>query len=139
MKLTAFMTSTTASTVMAIDIHWEPTVMPPIGRDVIATPCQARRMAARIWPASFVIQSRSMKSSMTPIRTMRDAAPTRAQIRPGCSNTSEKNGIWEAAASASNIPTNMATPPSLGLGVVCTSRSRTGGYHLYRIASRQTP
>jgi hypothetical protein len=34
-------------------------VTPSIGRVVSCTPCHARMPAAMIWPASFVIQSRS--------------------------------------------------------------------------------
>ncbi|OUD82505.1 hypothetical protein CMMCAS02_06230 [Clavibacter michiganensis subsp. michiganensis] len=48
MKLTAFITSTMAKIVSMIDICDEPTVRPPMGSEEIATPCQARRPAARI-------------------------------------------------------------------------------------------
>ena len=38
--------------------------------------------------------------------------------------TMSKNGMRDATSSATMMPTNIAMPPSRGVGVVCTSRVR---------------
>ena len=116
-------------------IQDEPTVMPPIGSDTIDTPCHAMRPAAMNWPASFVVQSRSQMSSATPMSTMSRAAPRMASICVGFWKMIETTENREeprfdtnaAAAIAARMPTNIAMPPSRGVGRVCTSRSRIFG------------
>ena len=74
MKLTAFITSTTTSTVRTRPSTVGTTVTPPIGTVSNCTPCETRMPPAMSCPASLVIQSRSQMSSATPISTMtRDA------------------------------------------------------------------
>ena len=80
MKLIMFITTTITITVIRIDIRDDPTVSPPIGRDRTCTPCHAIRPAAMNCPASFVIQSRSQRSSATPSSTISKAAPRMARI-----------------------------------------------------------
>ena len=86
MKLTAFMTSTTARMVMIKDWVGDSTLIPspgPTGREMICTPDQARNPAIMSWPASFVIQSRSRKSSTTPMASMMRAAAAMAMTGQG--------------------------------------------------------
>ena len=86
MKLIAFITSTIESTVITSDLPWRraPPITPGIGNDRNWMPCQASRAAARIWPASFVNQSRSQMSSATPMSTIISAAPSSPQMCIGC-------------------------------------------------------
>ena len=87
------------------------------------------------WPASFVVQSRSQMSSATPISTMSRAAPRIASTWVGfwkMIDTTEKRDepsaeTNAAAQIAATMPTNIAMPPSRGVGRVCTSRSRIFG------------
>ena len=80
--------------------------------------------AARNWPASLIIQSRSQRSSATPTSTMSSVAPRIAQDRAGSDQKIAKNGIRDDTRNAAATPRNMATPPSRGVGVLWTSRSR---------------
>ena len=44
----------------------------------------------------------------------------------------------DATSSAAAMPMNIAAPPSLGVGIVCTSRSRTLVIAPIRTANRRT-
>ena len=90
------------------------------------------------WPISFVVQSRSKKSSSTPITTISVAAMRIAVIWRSLpsKNTTRKYGICDAISSAVSRPVYIATPPSRGVGRVCTSRSRISGYSLNRMPTR---
>ena len=70
MKLTAFITSTTSSTVRTSPNTVGTTVTPPIGMVSNCTPCETRMPPAISCPASLVIQSRSQMSSATPMSTI---------------------------------------------------------------------
>ena len=69
--------------------------------------------------------------------TMIAAAPSTARILPGSENTIDSCGSCDPMAKATSTPKNIATPPSLGVGRVCTSRSRIFGYSRYLVLSFQ--
>src|SRR6476661_1897532 len=126
MKLTAFVNSTTANTVRPTMIGCGSTVTPPIGSWKSVTPLNAMIPAAIIWPPILVSQSSSRMSSMAP-RTQTIAAPHSTALSSGPSRkTWPRNGSLLAASIDAAKPRKMATPPSRGIGVECTSRSRTG-------------
>ena len=128
MKLMAFITSTMAMTDTIRPVYDESSITPPgMGSAVSCTPCQASSAAAKIWPTSLVIQSRSQMSSATPMATMMSAAPRIANIGPGLAKISENCGNCEVTPKATTTPMNMAIPPRRGVGLLCTSRSRICG------------
>ena len=112
--------------VMMIDIRGEPMITPPKGIESSATPLIAMNPAASAWPASFVIQCRSQMSSMMPSTQRTAAAPAMPMIGPVSTKIRCRNGVCEAKTSPTMTAPNIATPPSLGVGTECTSRSRRG-------------
>ena len=130
MKFIMFITTTIITRVTASATQVDQMVTPPIGSwSIWRPPSQASRPAAMTWPMSLVLQSRSKKSSSTPITTMSVAAQRIAMIvfwLPW-KNTALKYGICEAISSAASSPVYMAMPPRRGVGRVCTSRARISG------------
>ncbi|CAB4892834.1 unannotated protein [freshwater metagenome] len=116
---------------MTNDSSGEPTVMPPMGSEMICTPCHVTSAATKSCAASLMVQSRSQISSATPTMTMRRAAPRMAMICVGSVNTTRKKEMRLAIANATMRPANIAMPPKRGVGRTCTSRSRILGYSRY--------
>ena len=67
------------------DMRGEPMMTPPSGMDRRLTPLSAMNPAARVWPASFVVQWRSQMSSTTPSAHSIVAAPAMPMMGPGSS------------------------------------------------------
>ena len=119
--------------------HDDPIVSPPIGREKICTPKSAMMPAARNCMPSLIVQSRSQRSSTTPTTTIISVAPRIASTGPESAQTISKNGFAAETPNAATTPRNIAMPPSRGVGVLCTSRSRMPGYSLNLRLSCQTP
>jgi hypothetical protein len=77
-------------------------------------------------------------SSATPSATMMNAAASSPTTRCPSANTRLSCGMLDAAPKAARMPKNIATPPSRGVGRVCTSRSRILGYSRYFVLSFHT-
>ena len=127
MKLTALITMTMNETVSTTDQSW-PRIKVPwpgIGSHSSCTPCNTMTDAARICPASLVTASRLKRSSRAP--NTKTTPPPNSSAR-GSENrwlTTCSVGILEATSSAAAMPANIAAPPRRGVGIECTSRSRT--------------
>jgi len=135
----ALIATTTTAMVTINEKREEEMVSPPIGKVTSWTPCQASSPAAKTWPDSLVIQSRSQTSSAAPSRQTRAAAASTAHgswAPPP--KTGRRNGICQATPRATTTPNSMATPPRRGVGRVCMSRSRTGVMAPTLMASRRT-
>ena len=137
-KFTALIVTSTTKMVMMIDIRGEPMITPPKGIDSRATPLMAMNPAARACPASLVIQWRSQMSSMIPSTHRTVAAPAMPMMGPISEKILCRNGVWEAKMRPTITAPNIATPPNLGVGTECTSRSRRGEKICPRSATRLT-
>ena len=69
--------------------------------------------------------------------TINAAAARTASTGPGLVKITWNRSSLDATANATRMPKNIATPPSRGVGLVCTSRSRIFGYSRYLVLSLQ--
>ena len=76
-------------------------------------------------PASLVIASKPQRSSAIPNNKTIPLAKTIPVICPVCANALFSKGSWFAIPIEMAIANQIANPPHLGVGVVCTSRFRT--------------
>lgn len=96
--------------------------------------------AAATCPANLVSASTSQRSSAMPISTISppDSSSALATLIPPSSRTLRISGSPVATVSAATIPPNMASPPSRGVGMTCTSRSRGTACAPNQMANRRT-
>ncbi len=97
-------------------------------------------LAASTWPASLAGGDTSMRSSNAPVMNMTPApssSPTGSELP---ANISRNCDMCAATAIAARKPTNIAAPPSVGLGLSCTCRASDDGCTTApkRMASRRT-
>ena len=96
------------------------------------------RPAATVWPSSFTDASKPQRSSIRPRATI-TATPDRIALGVEfVSNTERIIGSLLASRNAASKPNSMPRPPQRGIGIVCTSRSRTAAIAPQRIASTRT-
>lgn len=81
--------------------------------------------AASVWPANLGIAPSSNMSSTTPTVQISTDAQNTAHASRWTSSKRPSQGRFVARMSAAVVPASIATPPKYGIGVVCTSRSRT--------------
>ena len=96
---------------------------------------------AATWPASLLIGLMPHRSSITPMATITPPAssrPVSVLIVEFPLNTPFSGFIWPATRRPAASPAYMATPPNSGIGMTCTSRSRTCLTAPALIATRRT-
>ena len=131
----ALMLITTINTVNSTLVTGSRTKVPPMGNQMIAIPWKAITPAASTCPASFVGASSPHLSSTTPSATMIATPDSSARgVRP-LSNTALIIGSLLARMPPASSPPTIARPPSSGVGVSWTSRSRTGAITFHFLAS----
>src|SRR5437764_15128413 len=125
MKLTAFAMTATHTTVTSGCKSRDSDSTPVNGnrKKNIDTPSRYSTDPASTWPDSLAGAEISRTSSPRPTAKMIVAAITTANGADDPSNTSLKSGSCDATAIATRKATNMAAPPTVGSGVVCTRRS----------------
>src|SRR4051812_6677613 len=107
-------------------------------RKASCTPSSTITPAAAIWPVSLVSASRPNRSSRTPSRQISPPAARTAIVWVLNSKLRCSEGSWEATSTPAATPRYMATPPPRGVGMTCTSRSRTAAITRKRTAATRT-
>ena len=127
MRLIAFAITTTHNTVTSGWMSGDSTTVsrwPRLNgtrKKNIVMPSRAMRLAASTIPASFAGGDTSTMSSSMPTSNM-TPAPSSNPRGSELANTSLNWCICEATAIAARNPQNIAAPPRLGVGRVCTWR-----------------
>src|SRR5215475_3618456 len=142
MKFIALMASRHSTMVMPTESLRANDTVPtrPIGTNTCSscTPSSTITPEANTWPASLLCESISHRSSTTPSRQMKPPATSTAEVSEPCTYVRCRVGIRWAMSSAAAIPAYIATPPSRGVGIACTSRSRGRATAPHRIATTRT-
>src|SRR3954452_8992090 len=107
-------------------------------RKASCTPSSTITPAAAIWPVSLVSASRPNRSSSTPSRQISPPAASTAMVWVLNSKLRWSEGSWEATSTPAATPRYIATPPPRGVGITCTSRSRTAAITRRRTAATRT-
>src|SRR4051794_18545161 len=107
-------------------------------RKASCTPSSTITPAAAIWPVSLVSASRPNRSSRTPSRQISPPATRTAIVWVLNSKLRFSEGSSEATSTPAATPRYMATPPPRGVGMMCTSRSRTAAITRNRTAATRT-
>src|SRR3954471_21671650 len=107
-------------------------------RKASCTPSSTITPAAAIWPVSLVSASRPNRSSSTPSRQISPPATRTAMVWVLNSKLRCSEGSWEATRTPAATPKYIATPPPRGVGMTCTSRSRTAAITRNRTAATRT-
>ena len=138
--LTAFIVPTMTTIVSSVPCAGESddVFRPAAGSSRTSRPGRTITPATRTWPASLVIASMPHLSSITPIRQISAPPVSSACASLERSNTRWMNGNWLAKSSPTASPASIATPPSRGIGVTWTSRSRTSVIAPTRMPTRRT-
>src|SRR5919199_6064482 len=107
-------------------------------RNASCTPSSTITPAAAIWPVSLVSASRPKRSSRTPSRQISPPATRTAMVWVLNSKLRCSEGSCEATRTPAATPRYIATPPPRGVGMTCTSRSRTAAITRNRTAATRT-
>src|SRR3954447_24556346 len=107
-------------------------------RKASCTPSSTITPAAAILPASLVSAPGPNRSSSTPSRQISPPATSTATVCVLNSKLRCREGSWEATSTPAATPRYIATPPPRGVGMTCTSRSRTSAITRNRTAATRT-
>src|SRR3954454_22428491 len=107
-------------------------------RNASWTPSSTITPAAAICPVSLVSASSPNRSSSTPSRQISPPAASTAMVWVLNSKLRCSDGSREATSTPAATPRYMATPPPRGVGITCTSRSRTAAITRNRTAATRT-
>src|SRR3954468_103166 len=142
MKFSAFTVSTVSSTVAGTPTSGPSDRVPMSAngrnRNDSWTPKSTMTPAAAICPVSLVSASRPNRSSSTPSRQMRPPATRTPTVWVLNSKLRCSAGSCEATSTPAATPRYIATPPPRGVGMTCTSRSRTAAITRKRTAATRT-